>query len=114
MLDISDEKKEYWEEGEEEKYQEQDRGTEDNPTGYNSGRKREMPNESWIKYWEKFNETHRHLIDEEDLEIEDIDEEIEEEVHGTEDNPIESRKRIKIENYSQDDEIGDDRFDQFA
>jgi len=124
--------KEDWDEGEEEDYQEEDndilRGTEDNPMGLNKGNKREMPNESWIKYWENFNKQQMGLIDEEEEDFEDYinDEELEtedeiEQVVGSEDNPIEARKRLKIEEYSEENPeplpndvvLQDDRYEQF-
>jgi len=145
--DYKEEGKVPWEAGEEENYEEDEksapipnnlndrlRGTEDNPEGRpNKGNKREMPNESWVKYWERFNENQRHLIEEEDIEEGPIDEEdveIEDEIPyiGNESNPIEARKRTKIEDYSEEnpeplpndvaktdfeDEDVDDRFDQF-
>jgi hypothetical protein len=137
--------KQHWEAGDEEGYEDDDklvptapnstdfrlRGTEDNPEGLpNKGNKREMPNESWVKYWEKFNENQRHLIEDEDIEepMDEEDVEMEEEIPyiGNESNPIEARKRTKIEDYSEEnpeplpgdvadngfDDI-DDRFDQF-
>ena len=75
-----------------------DYGTEDNPEGTNKGTKREVPNESWIKYWNSFNEKQVKLI------TEDLEEEIDEEdevkiIRGTEDNPIPDNRRPKIENY---------------
>lgn len=75
-------------------------GTEDNPEGMNKGTKREMPNESWIKYWESFNKKQEKLI-EEDLD-EDEPESEEEEVkivRGTEDNPLPDKRKTIIESY---------------
>ena len=71
-------------------------GTEDNPDGLpNKGMRREMPNESWVKYWEKFNENATTLVvEEEEKEEEDI-----KRVRGTEDNPLPVRKKTKIESY---------------
>ncbi len=74
-------------------------GTEDNPEGLpNKGNSREMPNESWVNYWENFNQKQVKLVTE-DLEEEDEVEEDEVEVRGTEDNPIPARRKTKIENY---------------
>lgn len=117
-----EQEKEEWSEGEEEQYQEKAmlRGTEDNPKG--------KSNESWMKYWESFNQKQHEIMEEEDLgildeeELEDV-EEYEEEVNnvGNEANPIEARKRLKIEDYSEDNpeplpnDVAqmDDRFDQY-
>lgn len=77
-------------------------GTEDNPEGLpNGGTQREMPNESWVQYWNKYNNNTRLV--KEDLTMDD-EEEQEYEVpviRGTEDNPIPSRRRRrpKIESY---------------
>jgi len=77
-------------------------GTEDNPEGMNKGTKREMPNESWIKYWESFNSKQIELL-EEDLDDDDSNEEEKEEetpiIRGTEDNPLPDKTKTKIENY---------------
>lgn len=130
---LTEEETEEWNPGEEEREQAEDRlrGTEDNPTGINRGIKREIPNESWTKYWEKFNETQRHLIEDED-EITEVDDEedIEEEdevpnIVGNESNPIEARRRrTTVEEYSEENpepmpndvsnEFDDDRYDQFG
>lgn len=112
--------KEEWYEGDEEEYQEQNRfrGTEDNPISRRN-------NESWIKYWEKFNKNQIEVI--EDLEEDDVIDEYEENEEevphiGNEANPIESRKRTKIEEYSEENPEplpndvanDDDRHDQFV
>jgi len=74
-------------------------GTEDNPEGLlNKGNRREMPNESWVKYWESFNQKQVKLV------TEDLDEDDEQEdevriVRGTEDNPLPDKRRPKIESY---------------
>ncbi len=73
-------------------------GTEDNPEGLpNKGNKRDMPNESWVNYWESFNQKQVKLV------TEDLDEMEEEDevkiVRGTEDNPLPERKKTKIESY---------------
>jgi hypothetical protein len=73
-------------------------GTEDNPEGINKGTKREMPNESWIKYWESFNNKQHELI-EEDMDEEDEKEEEVPVIRGTEDNPLPDKRKPKIENY---------------
>jgi hypothetical protein len=75
-----------------------DFGTEDNPEGTNDGTKREMPNESWIKYWKSFNQKQIKLV------TEDLEEELDEEeeapiIRGTEDNPLPDKKRAIIESY---------------
>ena len=94
-----------WNGDDEENYQEDKlRGTEDNPTGKNI-----TSNESWTKYWENFNknqqEIQNFIEDEEDDEIDDfVDDEVEveEEIIGSEDNPIEAKKRPRIEEYSEE------------
>ena len=75
-------------------------GTEDNPLGLpNKGMRREMPNESWIDYWDSFNKKQVQLVKE------SIEEEVDDEeddvkiVRGTEDNPLPERRRPKIESY---------------
>lgn len=76
-------------------------GTEDNPMGLpNKGNRREMPNESWAKYWNNFDQQTR-LINES---LESLEEEAEREeevpiIRGTEDNPLPDRRKTKIESY---------------
>lgn len=77
-------------------------GTEDNPEGLpNGGAQREMPNESWVQHWNKYNQ--KTKIVKEDLTMDDEDEQEYEApiMRGTEDNPIPSRRRRrpKIESY---------------
>lgn len=72
-------------------------GTEDNPEGLpNKGMRREMPNENWVRYWEKFNDKQNDIYLED--ESEDVEEEEEEFplMRGTEDNPLPDRKRRPI------------------
>lgn len=97
------------------------RGTEDNPEGNTN-----PISESWNKYWETFDPLREKLEEEDYEDIMDInydmfeeekEEEEYEEPEGTEDNPIQMRKRLKIEDYSEDNpepQYGDDRFDQFG
>jgi len=81
-------------------------GTEDNPEGIpNKGDHREMPNESWVKHWEKFDQkSNNKVMDQMFIDDDDDDREYEYEVpiiRGTEDNPLPSKKRRrpKIESY---------------
>lgn len=72
-------------------------GTEDNPLGLpNKGTRREMPNESWMNYWDKFNKNQVKLVTESLDEIEEDDIKI---IRGTEDNPKPERRMPKIESY---------------
>jgi hypothetical protein len=97
------------------------RGTEDNPEGNTN-----PISESWNKYWETFDPLRERLEEEDYEDVMDInpdifeeekEEEEYEEPEGSEDNPIQMRKRLKIEDYSEDNpepQYGDDRFDQFG
>lgn len=74
-------------------------GTEDNPMGLpNKGDMRQMPNEGWTKYWDKFDQQTK-LINESLVEEDDEMEEEAPMVRGTEDNPLPDRKKTKIESY---------------
>jgi hypothetical protein len=97
------------------------RGTEDNPEGNVN-----PISESWNKYWETFDPLRERLEEEDYEDVMDINPDIfeeekeedeYEEPEGSEDNPIQMRRRLKIEDYSEDNpepQYGDDRFDQFG